>query len=227
VILDNCLHVGRLALGMGHSYDDPVEVRLNRNTLVARQSQAIHFSFPTNAERGRDALSPTPARIEATGNVIDAHCILLFAEYGKPSALAPDDAESLLRRALSWQGRYNVYEVPKRFLHWSHDKILPPHGPTDLAGWKTFWDSPETGSAVGIVRRHGGDLMNRLMTAPESLTPSDFRLRPDSAGYRAGPDGKDLGADVDLVGPGPAYERWKKTQVYQDWLKETKQVTGQ
>ena len=62
-------------------------------------------------------------------------------------------------------------------------------------------------------------------TAPEKLTPEDFRLRPDSAGYRAGKDGKDLGADVDLVGPGPAYERWKKTPEYQQWLKDTKQVT--
>jgi hypothetical protein len=24
--------------------------------------------------------------------------------------------------------------------------------------------------------------------------------------------------DVDLVGPGPAYERWKKTPEYQRWL---------
>ena len=58
------------------------------------------------------------------------------------------------------------------------------------------------------------------------LTPADFRLRADSAGYRAGKDGKDLGADVDLVGPGPAYERWKKTAEYQQWLKQTGQVKG-
>ena len=38
------------------------------------------------------------------------------------------------------------------------------------------------------------------------------------------PDGKDLGADVDLVGPGAAYERWKKTLEYQQWLKDTGQV---
>ena len=54
-------------------------------------------------------------------------------------------------------------------------------------------------------------------------TPEDFRLRSGSAGYQAGKDGKDLGADVDLVGPGPAYELWKKTPEYQEWLK----VTGQ
>ena len=30
---------------------------------------------------------------------------------------------------------------------------------------------------------------------------------------------------MDLVGPGPAYERWKKTPEYQQWLKDTEQVT--
>ena len=52
----------------------------------------------------------------------------------------------------------------------------------------------------------------------------DFRLRADSAGYKAAKDGKDLGADVDLVGPGSAYERWKKTPEYQQWLKDTAHV---
>jgi hypothetical protein len=55
------------------------------------------------------------------------------------------------------------------------------------------------------------------------VKPDDFRLRADSAGYKAGPDGKNLGADVDLVGPGAAYERWKQTPEYQQWLKETEQ----
>ena len=68
---------------------------------------------------------------------------------------------------------------------------------------------------------HGGNLASKLEMAPQKITPEDFRLRPDSAGYRAGADGKDLGADVDLVGPGPAYERWKRTPEYQSWLKET------
>jgi formylglycine-generating enzyme required for sulfatase activity len=69
----------------------------------------------------------------------------------------------------------------------------------------------------------GGSLNQRANVDPQTVTAADFRLRPDSAGYRAGPDGKDLGADVDLVGPGPAYERWKTTPEYQQWLKETGQ----
>jgi hypothetical protein len=32
-------------------------------------------------------------------------------------------------------------------------------------------------------------------------------------------DGSDLGANVDLVGPGAAYERWKKTPEYREWQK--------
>jgi hypothetical protein len=59
--------------------------------------------------------------------------------------------------------------------------------------------------------------------APQTLMPEEFRLRRGSAGYRAGKNGRDLGADLNLVGPGKAYERWKKTPEYQQWLKDTGQ----
>jgi hypothetical protein len=77
---------------------------------------------------------------------------------------------------------------------------------------------------AGDIRYQGGNLLAKREVAPDRLCPEDCRLRPDSAGYRAGKDGKDLGADVDFVGPGPAYERWKKTPEYQQWLKDTGQV---
>ena len=32
---------------------------------------------------------------------------------------------------------------------------------------------------------------------------------------------------MDLVGPGPAYERWKKTPEYQQWLKDTGQLRAE
>ena len=80
-----------------------------------------------------------------------------------------------------------------------------------------------TGSLQGTVRLRGNP-KDMVAEAPETITADDFRLRPDSAGYRAGKDGKDLGADVDLVGPGPAYERWKKTPEFQRWLKDSGQV---
>ena len=94
----------------------------------------------------------------------------------------------------------------------------------DLAAWNRFWGLQNTGSTEGLVRFHGGDLNAKADANPEQLTPEDFRLRPDSAGYQAAPDGKDLGADIDLVGPGEAYERWKQTPEYQEWQKETREL---
>src|SRR5262249_25790135 len=107
----------------------------------------------------------------------------------------------------------------------THSGAEPVVGVNDLPTWRKFWGSTETGSIEGQIRYQGGDLAARSTNGAEKLSPEDFRLRPDSAGYRARKDGKDLGADVDLVGPGKAYERWKQTPAYQQWLKDTKQVT--
>jgi hypothetical protein len=69
----------------------------------------------------------------------------------------------------------------------------------------------------------GGDLLGKLATARREITVADFKLRPGSPGYRAAQNGKDLGADLDLVGPGKAYERWKQSPQYQEWRQETGQ----
>ena len=128
---------------------------------------------------------------------------------------------------LAWQGRGNLYA--------SEQRLPELVGSVETAGAGDAGQEPGGLEAIlGRLRsqfdRRPCPLSRRrplakLRATPEKLTPDDFRLRPDSAGYRAGKDGKDLGADVDLVGPGPAYERWKKTPEYQQWLKDTKQVT--
>jgi hypothetical protein len=88
------------------------------------------------------------------------------------------------------------------------------------AAWDRFWNLQPTAARSGTPKFQGGDVFALTQTGAQALGPEAFRLRPDSTGYRAGKDGKDLGADVDLVGPGPAYERWKKTPAYQQWLKD-------
>jgi hypothetical protein len=136
-------------------------------------------------------------------------------------------AEAQLRQIFAWQDDRNLY--PQRrllygLLGMSADaKPLETTRERDLAGWQEFWESPDAETLSGHVRYQGGDLLSKLRASPEKLTPDDFRLRPDSAGYRAGQDGKDLGAEIDLVGPGAAYERWKKMPEYQQWLEETGQ----
>jgi hypothetical protein len=158
----------------------------------------------------------------------DKHAILRVDQAFLEPSLSARDAEDLLRALVSLHEQHNVHMVGTRMLHhliWSKTggTHLSASQGKDLADWKRFWQQTDTGSIEGEVRFQGGDLFQRALTNPEALTPDDFRLREDSAGYRAGPDGKDLGADVDLVGPGAAYERWKKMPEYQEWLKESGQ----
>jgi hypothetical protein len=96
-------------------------------------------------------------------------------------------------------------------------------GPT-LADWQQFWKlEPATGS-WGRICFQAESLSEQVIEAPQTVSAADFRLRGDSLGKKAGPGGKDLGADVDLVGPGKAYERWKQTPDYQQWLQDTGKV---
>ena len=147
--------------------------------------------------------------------------------------LSAKDAQRLLTQLVGWQDNQNLYSSPEdsAFLSLTattnpgKDIAIPQTAPvTTLLAWKNFWGMKELDSQRGLAKFQGGDLVARAKSTPERILPEDFRLRPDSAGYRAGKDGKDIGADVDLVGPGAAYDRWKKTPEYQQWLNDTKQA---
>jgi hypothetical protein len=129
---------------------------------------------------------------------------------------------------VEWRDRRSLYRptVPfmmqQRPLPSGWGPFEPLVGRDQLDKWRQF-AGPDAGALRGEPRFAGGDLWTQLAATPERLLPKHFRLLPQSPGYRAGKDGKDLGADVDLVGPGEAYEKWKKTPDYQQWLKETGQ----
>jgi hypothetical protein len=206
---------------------DDVLVQITRSTFASDISPlALSLNCPKPA--GMDEPKALkPIRLEVSRSVFGSSGILAFGQQqgftDKAGVLPPAEADAMLLRLLEWRGEWNVYPPDSNFLRWhTNFKLQPLRGPKGLDEWKKFSGSKEADSRDARPRFQGGSVL-----APESLdrlTPEDFRLRPDSAGYRAGKDGKDLGADVDLVGPGPAYERWKKTPEYQQWLKDTKQV---
>jgi hypothetical protein len=55
----------------------------------------------------------------------------------------------------------------------------------------------------------------------EPLQRGIIRLDPAMLGPGAGPGGTNVGADIALVGPGGAYQRWTKTPDYHKWRKKT------
>jgi WD40 repeat protein len=142
--------------------------------------------------------------------------------------LSPQKLKALVPNLLTWREQHNLYPSGTGFANCLVKQLQEPLPAEDIerSDWTTLWKLSETHSAQGSPKFKGGDLRVRVAADPGSVTPDDFRLRPDSPGYRKGKDGRDLGADVDLVGPGEAYDRWKQTPEYQRWLKDTGPDSG-
>ncbi|HEY7422645.1 MAG TPA: hypothetical protein VH682_00160, partial [Gemmataceae bacterium] len=210
-------------------------IHLKHNTVATPNFKIWHSlrEIPQAAQPGA-APGRQPLRMHVTANLFHS---LDPTENGffvlSIDELSAKEAERLLPRLMDWREERNLYCKGQSFQWIQRVKDLsapkreiirePLPGCQTLADWQRFWKASDSGSMQGVIRYEGGDVFAKLKSAPERVTAADFRLRADSAGYRAGKDGKDLGADVDLVGPGSAYERWKKTPDYQRWL----QVTGQ
>jgi hypothetical protein len=214
--------------------DDAQRISITRNAFTAGTFTAwvpgatiagIHITLIPR----REGQTAGPAQVDVSHNIVSPGGILRCSQVSTPDAvpLEGPELERLLRERIAWHDKQNVYPLgtPLLSLCWTPrggtTRPLAPKQPLKtLAEWDQFWDQSDSGSTQGAVRFQGGDA---VYSAPYTLGPDDFRLRSDSAGYRAGPDGKDLGPDIDLVGPGEAYERWKKTLEYQKWLEETGQ----
>jgi hypothetical protein len=213
-----------LAISISHP-DHLLE--LSRNDLFGPYSFHVNFLLPL---AGSESVMP-PLTVQATENVLfsAAGCAVNFniAEAPKPEH-AGSMIEDFLRHAVAWSEQRNLYLKGRPLLYISSGTRPSPLATVrprmTLAEWNRFWKIADTTSIVGEIHFVGDKLTANQAVRTDNLAPESFRLRPDSAGYRAAADGKDLGPDIDLVGPGAAYERWKKTPAYQQWLKETEQV---
>jgi serine/threonine protein kinase len=224
-IANSVIAAGGLSLNLRNLALSDIAITLRDNTIVGYGLSA--FRRP---DLRADPDSPPLIRWDFSGNVMlcspvfDRFATLYFEER-KDNPLAPGEAEAFIRRLIDLREQGNVFPRGVRMLQMMVDKARREDARgQDLADWDRFWGHEKTGSVEGDIRFQGGNLVTRAHIAPEGITAEDFRLRSDSAGYRASKNGKDIGADVDLVGPGVAYERWKKTPDYQQWLKETRQV---
>jgi len=199
--------------------------RFTGNTFVSPFCNVFLHLMSEQQARSTDPLE-NRLNLFAAGNVISCGS----GPYGfvqddklRPN-LSASDAEAWVRRRVNWQEKDNCYQVKLgAWIQIRSEDVVQTTSHKSLADWNQFWGLKDTGSSESILRFHGGDLIAKALADATKLSLEDIRLRPDSAGYRAGEGGKDLGADVDLVGPGPAYERWKKTPEYQEWLTETGQ----
>jgi hypothetical protein len=230
--VDHCLiAAGNTALYLNLHPDNVTEsnARFTRNTVLGRDSfcLGIHDQLVDRAE-GKAGNPLVPLRIEAEENLYQTYYVLTRNDNSLPRTLLPlPEQRALLPKILAWREQGNVYGLRGKDFLWFWNAAAPDKhhaGLLGLAEWNQFWGLQGTDSLQGPLRLKGTNLLARVATAPETVTPDDFRLLPDSTGKGAGPGGRDLGPDVDLVGPGLAYEYWKKTPAYQQWLQDTGQV---
>jgi serine/threonine-protein kinase len=179
---------------------------LTRNTLVCDAAIMLLVDKPPVIATG-----PKSA-VFATGNVFDERLSILHT-HCDPSRNPPeaDEVRRLLARRFSWRDKENLYALSVPFLTYARRGLEPLEGARDRVQWDGFWGLEETGSRQGRSPRYqGDDLRARLCTEPEKVSATDFRLADGSLG-------SGLGAEVDKVGPGNAYDEWRKTDLYRTW----------
>lgn len=143
--------------------------------------------------------------IRAEQNII-VHDVILTL-WGQPR----ESGEEALKERFRWHGRRNLLPADLPLVCFD-DRPLDRWRTLDA--WNRLWGNADAGSIVGPPRFEHLTSHRQLAHAED---PTEWRLAPDSPGARAGDDGQDLGADVDLVGPGEAFGRWKATPEYARW----------
>jgi hypothetical protein len=204
-----------------------VRLRVRRNTFVAANGLVYGiYGLPAAFIDKRPDPKVPELHLEIKENVIDASWASWHvAEKKKYLPLA--DYPPLLPRWMTLTDQWNVYshsKVPFLVLGSFEQKWV--NGFAKLQEWNKLWGITKPTSVESAVRFVGGDLRKKGRAG--LLTPADFRLADGSPGKGKGQDGKDLGADVDKVGPGPAYDRWRQTAEYRQWrMKTDKLLSGQ
>ena len=230
MILANCTHGGgHYVLSLyPQGRTDQASLALLRNTLVSKGVVIYyHRSRVDAADPGRK-----PIEIQLADNVLDRQQSNLEFQQTREflrnnPALPLAEAEDVLKRLIHWREQRNLRSVNRHFLDLSVQKVdgvhpTPAPSVKTVDDWQKFWQSADIDPREGKVQYQTTNLLEKLARVPEQrVTAEDFRLADDSPGKGGGDGGKDLGADVDVVGPGPAYERWKKTPAYQQWLRAT------
>jgi hypothetical protein len=115
-----------------------------------------------------------------------------------------------------------------------------------LEDWNALWDQAESGSLLAEVVYPGGTRRDQpqLQGLPplrgrrpprgvpdepfrKRFVPQDFRLvsvKPDGGDALTAEQMAEYGADLELVGPGKPYDRWRETAEYQQWLEDVRRT---
>lgn len=140
-------------------------------------------------------------QVTATENLFDVKSVLVH----------PDYITEKLPDLVGWRDQRNLFTVAASFTE-SRPPDLPAAAVDSLEAWQRLWGQSETGSRQTDTLL-SPSWVQKARNVPDQLLPEDFRLEHERAG-----------ADVDSVGPGAAYQRWRRTSEYQQWVTRTERA---
>jgi hypothetical protein len=217
MVLDNCILAGG-GIRYNTTPNPPYPFRgnsleLRRITAVTAALLDLPIEYPLPA-------GPVPPGLAVhTANcVLDVSANLFAFELSRQDVPTPQEAGERLKQLVSWTDQGGLFP-PGRLLtaRGKATSVTLPDEPKTVGQWRTFWKMPDAKLLTGRPRFAGGDVRARQSGNVEAVVADDFRLRPDSPG-------QGQGADVDLVGPGLAYERWQKSKDHLAWRKQSDEL---
>ncbi|HWY86635.1 MAG TPA: protein kinase [Gemmataceae bacterium] len=187
-----------------------IDLDLDGNTLFGREVFRVTFKTPVPLD-AETISSGRKLNIRGKSNVMigttEGKEFLSVSTRVPVDVWAPDAVARALRQGTDLQSEGDWHAARPSFLSVLDPNLEEHEVPAaDLPEWDAYFAA---GKVVfpGTFRFSGGNLFNRVATEVENLRPGDFRLEQGSPGKGAGL--KDAGADVDFVGPGAAYDRWR------------------
>jgi hypothetical protein len=207
VVLDNCISTADATLGLWNvEHADGVVVECTHNTFLGKTPLLFHLATNPKVR--------LPIRLTATGNIFSPQQAVVQFRYWHFGPVYGDaDLEALFPQLVSWQDRCNLYPPGGKILgiatgpHWQV-RIAP--GVKDLKQWHALWNQQLADSSQGVPKFRAAD-------PAQAQQPESFALLPESPGRNRAGGGRDMGADVSLVGPGPAFEAWQRTMEYKNY----------
>ncbi|HID77200.1 MAG TPA: hypothetical protein EYP56_14550, partial [Planctomycetaceae bacterium] len=197
VRLANCSFADSSGLSQPQAHDDAVAQIVN--TIIPALSISMSPGdrlLLRNSVLGGVRIGGTP---QADIQIAVEKCVFhnpfrsaLTTVFSVPGGVAVNASDVLfdtsavlwIARKPDWVGHRNLYRV-------GLDSWLPPN--TQLVGlhaWRQAWNSDA----------------DSIEAAPLFYDPRQWRLLPSSPGYRAGPGGEDLGAQIDRIATGQPSE---------------------
>jgi serine/threonine protein kinase len=192
-----------LSTGLGSSGSAPVRVRLSRSTVVAAQGIQLILE---STSRHRIPIGFDHSLVDA--EFLFVPTMVRLAPKAK-SVIRLDDPPGVLRGWVAWSEEANVY---RRGIQYLGRPAFAQKGPPVSASigaidrWLELWQLPLGTSIEGLIS---------YAPRPESSRTAPLIL--DHIDSPSGAAPTDVGAPTGQLGPGPAYDAWRKSPAYGQW----------